>query len=147
VIDELSAIFVSPKGSWVKAGAEVSLTVAITGNSHPPIATLFDGTQTAVTSSMSSMYSFHYTIQAHDKGPVIFSVHAQDEAGNSAHAILDSSYIAGKIPWTGAFEFAYNTVRFAMVPVLKTFRLIIASRQYSAHGYRTTVHRPRAHVP
>lgn len=96
MIDESSASFFSTTGSWLKAGAEVSLSIVITGNSGTPVATLFNGARTAVATRTSSGYSFDYTIQPDDDGPVVFTVQALDDAGNSAKAIMSSAHVAGK---------------------------------------------------
>ena len=95
VIDLSSATLFST-GSWLKAGAEVSLTIAITGNSVSPEVTVPNGAGTVVTTSTSSLYTFKYTVQSADNGRIFYIVTAVDAAGNKAQTTIDSARFAGE---------------------------------------------------
>ena len=88
VIVTSSATFSGPAGAVVPAGGQVSLEIEVTGTSLVPKVTLFNGAGTATTDSTQSPYTFTYTIQAGNSGPIIYTVEAEDEAGNKAVASL-----------------------------------------------------------
>jgi len=92
-----SAIFSGPVGAVVPAGGQVSLEIEVTGTSLVPKVTLFNGAGTATTTdSTQSPYTFTYTIQAGNSGPIVYTVEAEDQAGNKASAtILDPNRSAG----------------------------------------------------
>jgi len=96
IIETSSAIFSGPAGAVVPAGGQVSLEIEVTGNSLVPKVTLFNGAGTATTDSTQSAYTFTYTIQAGNSGPIVYTVEAQDEAGNKASAsVSDQTRTAG----------------------------------------------------
>jgi len=91
-----SAVFNGPNQAVLVAGDQVSLTVAIRGNSAKPTASLFNTAGLAILEVDQSPYIFRYTIQPGDNGPVIFTVEAVDDAGNKAVAkFTDPSRVAG----------------------------------------------------
>jgi len=74
----------------------VSLEIEVTGNSLVPKVTLFNGAGTATTDGTQSPYTFTYTIQAGNSGPIVYTVEAEDQAGNTVSAtILDPNRSAG----------------------------------------------------
>jgi len=91
-----SAIFSGPVGAVVPAGGQVSLEIEVTGTSLVPKVTLFNGAGTATTDSIQSPYTFTYTIQSGDSGPIVYTVEAEDQAGNQAIAsVTDVTRSAG----------------------------------------------------
>jgi len=71
-------------------GGQVSLTIEVTGTSLVPKVTLFNGAGTvATTDGTQSPYTFTYTIQADNYGAIIYTIEAQDEAGNKVEALLE----------------------------------------------------------
>jgi len=70
----------SPVQGVLGVGAQVTFTVDITDATSEPTATVFGGDPIAASGSGSS-YTFSYTIQAGDQGPIVFSVAAENFAG------------------------------------------------------------------
>ena len=99
VIETSSATFNGPAGTVVPVGGQVSLTIQVTGNSLVPKVTLFNGAGTATTTDSSqSPYTFTYTIQTGDDGPIVYTVEAEDQVGNKAMALVkDEGRSAGTV--------------------------------------------------
>jgi len=80
----------------VAVGDQLSLSIRVTGTDMVPKVTLFNGAGAAITTSTQSPYNFTYTVQAGDVGPIIYTVEAEDQAGNTALVTLrDDGRTAG----------------------------------------------------
>jgi len=98
VIVRASAVFDGPSRPLLVVGDQVSLTVTVTGAVAAPTATLFNGLRTAIVTSQLNVFTFSYTIQAGDNGPVTYRVVAKADAGVQAEeSIIDSSRSAGMV--------------------------------------------------
>jgi len=76
--------------------ARVNVTFTVTGTSLVPTVTLFNGARAASTSNTASPYTFTYTLQAGDNGPIVYMVQARDQASAVTSAtFIDSSRTAG----------------------------------------------------
>jgi len=95
-VDQGSTIFRGPADGVVTVGSQVSLTISVTGNRMVPAVTVFNGAGSAILNSTPSPYTFKYTIQSGDTGPVVYTVETEDDAGNRVLAtLMDPSRIVG----------------------------------------------------
>jgi len=72
------------------------VTFTVTGTSMVPTVTLFNGARAASTSNTASPYSFTYTLQTGDNGPIVYMVQARDQASTVTSVVFtDGNRTAG----------------------------------------------------
>jgi len=78
--------------------ARVNVTFTVTGTSLVPTVTLFNGARAASTSNTASPYTFTYTLQAGDNGPLVYTIQATNQAAFvTSSAFVDSGRTAGTL--------------------------------------------------
>jgi len=102
----------SPVQGVLGVGAQVTLTIDITDASGEPTCTVtvFGGDPIAASGSGPS-YTFSYTIQAGDQGPIVFNVSAENFAGGSLLDVTYPDVTAGGCmmhPRTALFMYDYD---------------------------------------
>jgi len=85
----------------------VTFTVDITDATSEPTATVF-GSDPIAASGSGSSYTFSYTIQAGDQGPIVFSVAAENFAGGSLLDVTYPGVTAGEHMMHPRFMYYYN---------------------------------------
>jgi len=72
------------------------MTFSVTGSNLAPTVTLFNGARAASTINTASPYTFSYTLQTGDDGPIVYMAQAVDGASGVASAIfIDNGRAAG----------------------------------------------------
>jgi len=90
-------LFGGSAGPLIGIGALVNVTFTVNGTSLVPTVTLFNGARAAVTSDTASTFTFAYTLQSNDTGPIVYMVQARDQSSAITSTIfIDDSRAAGK---------------------------------------------------
>jgi len=87
----LTPSYGGPTGACITSDREVSVTFFVSETVQLPVVTLLSGTRSAIARNAVSPYTFVYTVQSSDRGPISYTVSLQDLAVNTAVVNLDGN--------------------------------------------------------